>query len=440
MKSTATAFILLLATTFALSQSIQTIGAGPNACNGEAILTNHLLFKSWTWLRDDTKINAVDTGSQSHLVNFTINIDTNNLPQNVCKGFSVSITASQNIATCNGTAQAKVSGGTSPFKYSWSNYFNTPNQSNLCPGAYSVNVTDKNNCMAAANIAITADTVAPLQPLSIFVNTKDASSANKCNGSASLGVTGGQPPYQFHFSTGITSAIDTGLCPNSYTVTVTDQNAKSATSVFIIDFPSQIFADTTAKSPYHDSIPVANVNAPALSNCSINYAGVDSININSYSLKGLDSLIVNWKIYQTSSQSSEVTVVYPIGQNGVYNFILQLYCSNAPVKEAVNLITIVKGIQPLYINKTTLGIANAPAALNQTAVYPVPFSDQLHFTFTTTAERRIAIYDIIGKQVYAGTQCSNNSTDLTLGHLPAGTYLVKIESANAIEIIKVLKN
>ena len=51
-----------------------------------------------------------------------------------------------------------------------------------------------------------------------------------CDGAASVTIMSGKSPYTFFWSTGDTTQTITGLCPGTYTVTVTDDESNSATA------------------------------------------------------------------------------------------------------------------------------------------------------------------------------------------------------------------
>ena len=52
---------------------------------------------------------------------------------------------------CDGTATVDITGGTGPFTILWSNGANTQTITGLCPGTYSVTVTDQNNCTSSTS-------------------------------------------------------------------------------------------------------------------------------------------------------------------------------------------------------------------------------------------------------------------------------------------------
>lgn len=135
---------------------------------------------------------------------------------------------------CNGSASSAVTGGTgnpASFNYNWNGAATpvgdgTPTITSLCPGIYTLVVTDSNLCTSSQSVTITQPTVlsAPI--------TGSTSSCNICNGTATVTPSGGVGPYTYLWApTGQTTQTAVGLCPNiTYTVTVTDANLCTATS------------------------------------------------------------------------------------------------------------------------------------------------------------------------------------------------------------------
>lgn len=122
---------------------------------------------------------------------------------------------------CNGQATATAVGGNSPYTYSWSNGQIGATITNLCPGVYTVFVSDNKGCTASTTVTITQP---PLLTISLASTT---SSCGICTGTASVTPAGGSNPYTYSWSNGQTSAIATGLCIGNYSVIVTD--AKNCT-------------------------------------------------------------------------------------------------------------------------------------------------------------------------------------------------------------------
>lgn len=72
---------------------------------------------------------------------------------------------------CDGTASIAVSGGATPYTYTWSNGMATPSIQNLCDGTYTITVTDQNNCQSSATATVSPGAsgqtpiVSPINPL-----------------------------------------------------------------------------------------------------------------------------------------------------------------------------------------------------------------------------------------------------------------------------------
>lgn len=153
--------------------------------------------------------------------------------------------------SCNsgGSITAATSGGTAAYTYLWSNgasaiTTNTSNQlTNLSTQNYTLTITDSNGCTSttSANInngvgvGITGTTTAA--PNCFGENT----------GSATISATSGASLYTYNWSNGastITTAASNQelLTSNTYTITVTDNNLCSATTVVTITSPLPLTA------------------------------------------------------------------------------------------------------------------------------------------------------------------------------------------------------
>lgn len=136
-------------------------------------------------------------------------------------------------ALCNGMADGSAvaipTGGTSPYKYSWSNGQNIDTAKNLSAGSYSVTVTDKRGCTANASVVITEPSV-----LSVAL-TGPAIICDNSTGTLRATPSGGTPGYKYTWSgpdvnasTSDTATIKPGN--QTDTVKVTDANGCTATA------------------------------------------------------------------------------------------------------------------------------------------------------------------------------------------------------------------
>ena len=144
-------------------------------------------------------------------------------------GFTASL-LSNTPASCptasNGSLTVgNLTGGTSPFTYSWNTtpVQTTPTATNLLPGNYTCIVTDAIGC----TYAVTSTVAAGAGFTASVLANNPASCTTASNGSVSVGnLVGGTTPFTYAWNTtpSQTSSTATGLIPGSYTCTITDAN------------------------------------------------------------------------------------------------------------------------------------------------------------------------------------------------------------------------
>lgn len=189
---------------------------------------------TYTWSTNPVQSNSVVTNLAAG--NYTLDIsDSKN-----CKGQTIiTIGNISNMmaqiqnktdvscnGSCNGSATATISGGSGPYSYNWLSIPNATNQtvSNLCPGQYTVKVTDALGCFTTTPL-----TISEPQVLSYSITgTNLICSGN--NTTLSATVSGGTPGYSFNWQPGnlngqsviVSPAVTTG-----YSLTVTDSKSCS---------------------------------------------------------------------------------------------------------------------------------------------------------------------------------------------------------------------
>lgn len=135
----------------------------------------------------------------------------------------LTVSVSTNDGSCgaaNGLATTTVIGGNSPYVYIWNHDLSNSSSiaTGLSTGAYTVLITDNNNCPitevfsidngVGMEITITGSTITCSEP----------------NGSSEITSIGGTAPYTYQWSNGSTTQEITGLIEGEYQVTVTDAN------------------------------------------------------------------------------------------------------------------------------------------------------------------------------------------------------------------------
>lgn len=130
---------------------------------------------------------------------------------------------------CDGLVSLVVSGGTAPYSFLWSNNTTACDLSQACSGAYSVIVTDSNNCTVSGQVIVD-------QPTAIDINAVASTPicGMNCDGSITLDISGGTAPLAFQWSDNSAEEDRSGLCGGIYELTVTDANGCSQTEIFTI--------------------------------------------------------------------------------------------------------------------------------------------------------------------------------------------------------------
>lgn len=127
----------------------------------------------------------------------------------------------------SGTATIGAGGGTPPYSYSWAPSGSTAAAATgLAAGTHTCTVTDSKGCTVIKNTTLT-------QPDSLNPQVTGANVVGcpgGTNGSITMGVTGGTPPYTYSWSpTGGTGATASNLPAGLYSCTITDASGCSKT-------------------------------------------------------------------------------------------------------------------------------------------------------------------------------------------------------------------
>jgi large repetitive protein len=131
-------------------------------------------------------------------------------------GIDIDVTDCLCYDDCEGEAVATVTGGISPYDYSWES--DTDYEQNICAGMYELTVIDAIGCSVVEPYQITQP-----NPLVYNLYAEPASCSYTDDGLSWIGVQGGTPPYQYIWDNGETSdSIYVG--GGNHGVTVTDAN------------------------------------------------------------------------------------------------------------------------------------------------------------------------------------------------------------------------
>ena len=194
---------------------------------------------TYTWAptgQNTTGISGLSNGT------YTVYItDANNCLSNThtalfnSNGNSFSVTINSNSVTCfggnNGSASALVTGGQSPYTYSWSPVgSNLTAINNLAAGSYSIKVSDNSNCEIIKTFSI-------IEPSVLLVSSSGTIVCQNQSTSVKATATGGIGPYTYNWDNGAFTGGNYTISPTAntiYTVTATDNNGCIANDTALV--------------------------------------------------------------------------------------------------------------------------------------------------------------------------------------------------------------
>ena len=134
---------------------------------------------------------------------------------------------------CTGSISA-IPTGIPPYKFQWSTGQTSSTIVKLCPGVYSLTLTDALHCVTTKSISLK-------NWVSVNINTIQPTCISCCDGSATITASSGVPPYYYINSCNTqTSYIVTGLCYGVCQGQVGDSQSCGTSFNIVIEFPLSI--------------------------------------------------------------------------------------------------------------------------------------------------------------------------------------------------------
>lgn len=356
---------------------------------------------------------------------------------------------------CNGEKKGlittSVTGGTPPYKYTWNNGDSTASIANLPVGSYAVTIADVNNCINTLATQITE----PVKLTGSVANINDINCNGDSEGSISIGVKGGTPPYKYFWNNGSNSQNLTNIKAGDYNVKVTDLNGCEINLEAKVNEPPKLIAQVTdtkhikcfAEKTGAVNVTVSGGVEPYSYSWSNGSANQDLLNIQagSYQLKVKDS--------KGCTTTTDATVEEPLpllvdnvstgdikcngGNEG--EVTMSVNGGVAPYTYTWNNGATTKDLQNIKAGSYDLKVTDANGcskSISSTVLEPPSLNKSIdavkHISCTGESNGAVNL-SVSGGTVPYSYQWSNGATSQDLLNVTAGTYSVIIKEGNGCE-------
>jgi hypothetical protein len=357
--------------------------------------------------------------------------------------------------TCTGSINLTVTGGVAPYLYSWTGipFYSSSNEdlSNLCPGVYTVSVTDACGCTNTLTQVITAP---PAFTLTGMITQIPCGGLN--NGAIDVTVGGGTPGYTYAWTgpSGYTANTEDllNLTPGTYTLTATDANNCTITQNWVVNpapqalLLSETNVDVLCSGQATGSIDLTTVggtapytymwNGPGAYTANTQdisglAAGTYSVTVTdanncTVSLSNID-ITASPTLVLTGSVNGNNIDISVSGGTVPYNYS---WSNGAVTQDLPNVLpgTYVVIVTDAYncAVSDTFVVNNAAIEekqLDEITLFPNPTNDQLTIrrSVNSLSHHSYVIEDSYGRKVLEGSFEDSEET-LSIGHLAPGLY------------------
>ncbi|MES2134467.1 MAG: T9SS type A sorting domain-containing protein [Bacteroidota bacterium] len=325
----------------------------------------------------------------------SISVSTGNGLVTISVIYNIIVGQTSGIA-CNGLSTAAlsstISGGATPYGYSWSTGATTSTVSGLAAGVYTLTVID-----ATSQVTSTTYTVTQPPALSAISSQTNVLCHGESNGSASIIAGGGTGSLSYSWlPVGGTAPAAGNLAAGNYTCTITDANTCTSIQTVTITEPAVISVLTTLSNE------TITANATGLT-----YQWIDCNNAN-------------------AAIAGETNRSFTATANGNYAVII----TNGACSDTSACVSIL-----------TTGINLNDGIQGGISVYPNPGSSVINIEFLnyTNETYQVEIVNMMG-QVLVNESVNTQHVKLATDHLTKGVYFVTLISNGKQYRTKILKN
>ena len=263
----------------------------------------------------------------------------------------------------------------------------------LIPDNYSVTLTDANGCADTADVEV-------MEFICFIISANQVQHVfchDSCDGRIMVVALGGFGPYEYEWNTGETTNVISGLCPDWYSVTVTDLGQDGCTS----------FIDVQILEPDSFYLTIDNV-------VHLTDTTEASIDVTFYGgTPPYSPLWLNEENYVSFEE--DISGIDP----GLYVLTL-LDSHDCRIYAIIEILDMTTGLPVLPEDAVT--------------IYPNPVSTSLHIDTRLTGDYTVDVYSLLG--VKAGSW--KNVSEVNVNELSSGMYIVRIDNAEGYYLKRII--
>lgn len=215
--------------------------------NGEAVVSGGGGVSPYSYIWSDGQMTEHATGLAAGVYTFTVTDSngcskTNSVNINGAAQFYFDTVVTDSVdcfGECDATISATALGGNAPYTYHWSNNQFGTTISNVCAGSYTISVTDASGCVIIDSVVVYQR---PELTDSLFFKTPIC--RGDSNGTASVIISGGTPPYTYNWlpNQSVNGPSISSLPSGTYGYNVFDSKGCMLDATFFIPEPIPVVA------------------------------------------------------------------------------------------------------------------------------------------------------------------------------------------------------
>jgi gliding motility-associated-like protein len=354
---------------------------GDNSGSIQAIPSGGTTPYTYLWSHGATTSSATSLLAGNYTLTLT---DSNNCTTTFSSVITepqvITVQTSSTPAACNGgtngTATVVVQGGITPYTYLWENNQTTATANNLSFGDYNITITDANGCTIISNVP-----VGEQSNITFSTSSTPTTCYNGNDGTATITITSGTPPYSYTWSTGATDATATNLLFGDHNFTISDATGCSAVGTITITTPAELQLTLSATpatcNGAQTGIATANVTGGTG-----NYTYLWS---NGSTLSSIGNINAgNYTVTITDANSCTVSAAVQVGEPAPLTVALtpqNIQCNGA---SNGSILTDVIGGTPIYTYLWSNAQTNSVASNLTAGMYNLTVTDANNCTATAT--------------------------------------------------------